>query len=184
MTKEVVKRDEALTPERIDRGLEWLRHSLPSLRDDPETRKRAAAAVSALSEPAHPAKTMARVLALLSPYYDKDTPQMVRQMEADDWAEALGEYPYWAIERACRWWKSGANEYRRRRPLEGDIVARCRVEMQVVRAAQITLDAKPREGGQREEREPVSDEARAEMRRRMAEAGNSVVAKMRARAGK
>jgi len=36
-----------LTPERIDRGLEWLKHSLPSLNDCPDTRRKAMAAVTA-----------------------------------------------------------------------------------------------------------------------------------------
>jgi hypothetical protein len=29
-----------LTAERIDRGLEWLKHSLPSLNDCPDTRRK------------------------------------------------------------------------------------------------------------------------------------------------
>ena len=72
---------------------------------------------------------MARVAALLSPYYDKNTAQAVREIEAEDWLEALAPYPQWAIERAVRWWKSADNADRRKRPLEGDIAARCIVEM-------------------------------------------------------
>jgi len=72
---------------------------------------------------------MARVAALLSPYYDKNTAQAVREIEAEDWLEALAPYPQWAIERAVRWWKSAENADRRKRPLEGDIAARCIAEM-------------------------------------------------------
>jgi hypothetical protein len=60
-------------------------------------------------------------------------------MEAEDWREALGEYPQWAIERAVRWWKSADNPDRRRRPLEGDIAARCRIEMDGVPSAVLAL---------------------------------------------
>jgi hypothetical protein len=137
----------------------------------------------ALSEPAHPARVMARVLALLNPYFDKDTPQAIREIEAEDWAHALSAYPYWAIERAARWWKSENNEDRRKRPLEGDIARRCRVEMDAVNAAQrmLTLEAKRREPEQR----PQHTEAEmAERRARMADAGNSVLQEMRSKMGR
>jgi hypothetical protein len=92
------------------------------------------ATVSALSEPVHSTWCMARVAALLNPYYEKDTPQMVREMEAEDWLEALSPFPQWAIERAVRWWKSAENADRRKKPLEGDIAARCKVEMRGIGA--------------------------------------------------
>jgi hypothetical protein len=82
---------------------------------------------------------MARVLALLNPYFDKDTPQAIREIEAEDWASALSAYPYWAIEKAARWWKSDENPDRRKRPLEGDLVARTKREMDAVSAAKIKL---------------------------------------------
>jgi hypothetical protein len=171
-----------LTPERIDRGLEWLKHSLPSLNDCQDTRRKAETAVMALSEPAHPAKVMARVLALLNPYFDKDTPQAIREIEAEDWAAALGAYPYWAIEKAARWWKSEANADRRKRPLEGDIARRCKVEMDAVNAAKIMLtsQAKRREEDQRPQ---MTEEEMADMRKRMADAGNGVLAQMRSKMG-
>lgn len=87
-----------------------------------------------------PVWCLARVAALLSPYYEKDTPQGVREMEAEDWREALAEFPRWAIERAVRWWKSADNPDRRKRPLEGDIASRCRVEMNGVPSAVQLLD--------------------------------------------
>jgi hypothetical protein len=85
---------------------------------------------------------MARVAALLNPYYDKKTPPMVRQMEAQDWLEALASYPQWAIERAVRWWKSADNPDRRKKPLEGDIAARCKVEMRGIGAVPKLLSMK------------------------------------------
>ena len=172
-----------LTAERIDRGLEWLKHSLPSLNDCPDTRRKAMAAVTALSEPAHPAKVMARVLALLNPYFDKDTPQAIREIEAEDWASALSAYPYWAIEKAARWWKSDENPDRRKRPLEGDLVARTKREMDAVSAARIKLESGIA-GRTHEEQRPQRTEAEmAEMRERMARVGNETLAEMRARMG-
>lgn len=139
--------------------------------------------MAALSEPAHPAKVMARVLALLNPYFDKDTPQAIREIEAEDWAAALGAYPYWAIEKAARWWKSDANADRRKRPLEGDIARRCKVEMDAVSAAKIKL-ASGIAGRAYEEQRPQRSEAEmAEMRERMARVGNETLAEMRARMG-
>lgn len=141
------------------------------------------AAVAALSEPAHPAKVMARVLALLNPYFDKDTPQAIREIEAEDWAAALAGKPYWAIEKAARWWKSDENPDRRRRPLEGDLVARVKREMDAVSAARIMLDGKyhaPRKDEQRPQR---TEAEMAEMRERMAAIGNDMLAEMRSRMG-
>ena len=116
--------------------------------------------MAALSEPANPAWIMARVAALLNPYYDKDTPAAVRRMEAEDWLEALAEYPQWAVERAVRWWKSEANADRRKRPIEGDIAARCRVEMRGIGALPELLDRKRRgqyiEANSQPERQRIS----------------------------
>ena len=137
--------------------------------------------MAALSEPAHPAKVMARVLALLNPYFDKDTPQAIREIEAEDWAAALGCQPYWAIEKAARWWKSDENPDRRKRPLEGDLVARVKREMDAVNAARFMLaqDVAPRSQAEKPPRH--SEEHRAQMRERMAEIGNKAVAEFRAK---
>jgi hypothetical protein len=54
-------------------------------------------------------------------------------MQADDWAAALGGYPQWAIEKAARWWKGEENPDRRKKPLEGDIAARCKIEVMPAR---------------------------------------------------
>ena len=152
--------------------MEWLLR-LPQL--PPERLPSASevdATVAALSEPANPAWCMARVAALLSPYYDKDTPQAVREMEAEDWLEALASYPQWALERAVRWWKSDANADRRKRPLEGDIAARCKIEMRGIGAIPQIMEMKAqgrwRATQAEPERQRVSKEDAARI---MAEAG-------------
>lgn len=82
---------------------------------------------------------MARIALLLALYFEKNTPPAIRQMEAEDWAVALGEYPQHAVQAAVRWWKSVDNTKRHKRPLEGDIAERCKIEMAPVRAAEIYL---------------------------------------------
>jgi len=99
--------------------------------------------ISKLSVPADPAWTMVRIAALLEPFYDKGTPQIVKQMDAEDWADALSKYPRWAIQNAARWWKGEENDSRRKRPLEGDIAARCRLEMDAIYAAERILSKPP-----------------------------------------
>lgn len=78
---------------------------------------------------------------LLSPYYEKETPQAVREMEAEDWVIILSGKPRWAIDAAVRWWKGADNEKRHKRPMEGDIAARAIFEMGAVRAANIKIAA-------------------------------------------
>ena len=101
---------------------------------------------------------MARIAALLVPYYEKDTPQAIRNMEAEDWAAELGNHPQWVVERAVRWWKSEANPDRRKRPLEGDISARCKRETDAVRAATRVLSAPVKPLPQQIETSTVSTE--------------------------
>ena len=102
----------------------------------PVGRDKIAEVLPELKRPADPAWMMARVAALLLPYYTSDVPHGVRMMEAEDWAEALAKYPEWAITKAVRWWKSAENERRRQKPVEGDIAARADLEMAVVRLAE------------------------------------------------
>lgn len=77
-----------------------------------------------LSQPCDGTWLMARVLSLLTPYFTANVPESVRVMEAEDWHAALSDQPQWAIEKAVRWWKSDANPDRRKKPLEGDILAK------------------------------------------------------------
>ena len=135
---------EPLSEEKVERGLAWLR-LLPQLQPNALPEKDTVLRIqSALMTSASGVWISARVAALLSPYYEKDIPQAVRKMEAEDWEQALSGFPQWAIERAVRWWKSDANADRRKRPLEGDIVARCRVEMDGVASASKVLEMKQR----------------------------------------
>lgn len=158
----------ALTEEQIDKGLEWLRR-LPRLPQDQLPAKADVERVAAkLMDPVEPIWCLARIAALLSPYYEKETPQAVREMEAEDWREALAEYPRWAIERSVRWWKSADNPDRRKRPLEGDIAARCRIEMGGVPSAVKLLELRrngPDLTKKEEPRERISKEKAAELLR-------------------
>jgi hypothetical protein len=165
---------EAGDQDRIDRAMQWLMR-LPRLQPSelPEAAK-VEATVAALCKPCNPTWCLARVAALLNPYYDKDTPNAVRKMEAEDWIEEVGPYPQWAIERAVRWWKSSENPDRRKKPLEGDISARCRVEMRGVSALPDLIERK-RSGRYIEPEDPrpkmSAEDRRAIADRVMAQAG-------------
>lgn len=98
--------------------------------------------VAALSQPANPSWILARVASLLLPYYEKDTPQAVREMEAEDWLESLADMPQWAIDRAVRWWKGPDNPDRRKRPIEGDIAGRAKMHWGNMRAVPAIIDRK------------------------------------------
>lgn len=121
----------------------------------------------------HPTWIMARVAALLSQYYAADVPAAAVSMMAEDWLEELREYPQWAITNAVRWWKSEANKDRKRRPLEGDISARCKHEMMAISAAEYAVRRywdgyRPRE--QPVEREPeMTDDERQAAKKRIAD---------------
>lgn len=124
-----------------------------------------------VKQPAQTDWLMARIASFLSQYYVADTsPQMVAMM-AEDWAASLGGYPEWAITKAIRWWKSADNPKRSHRPVEGDIQARVRVEMGVVKVAELACKrfmggVEPYKG--QPERTPVSAERAAAI---MAEVG-------------
>ena len=135
---------ETLSEEKVERGLAWLRR-LPQLQPTALPEKETVLRIqSALMTSASGVWISARVAALLIPFYEKDTPQVVKNMEAEDWVHALKDYPQWAIERAVRWWKSHENPKLGHRPLEGHITARCRVEMDGVASASKVLEMKQR----------------------------------------
>lgn len=158
-----------LTPQErfgaLDRAVQQLTHSLRLPLVTQQDRNDLEAKVAPLAVPAPPAWIAARVASLLSPYYEKDTPQAVREMDAEDWVLSLIEYPRWAIDAAVRWWKGPENDKRHRRPFEGDIAARAKIEMGAVNAAKIKIgafDAGIRIGGsQGQERAPITEEERA-----------------------
>jgi hypothetical protein len=149
-------------------AVQQLLHSLRLPLATEQSRNELAAQADRLSVPAPGEWVSARVASLLSPYYEKETPQAVRVMEAEDWVLSLSGKPRWAIDAAVRWWKGPDNDKRHRRPFEGDIAARVIVEMDAVRAAKIKVAAfdagtvalpKPAEP----ERERVSPERAAEI---------------------
>jgi len=152
---------------------------LPSLRECPQAKDEARQMLAPLTTPAHPAWLMARIAALLSPYFEKDTPQAVREIEAEDWAHALRDKPQWAVEKAVRWWKSADNPQRRKRPLEGDIAARVRFEMMAVRAAQININANGPAPAPQERVVPLTPEERAERSQSLQEVMAHIEAKVR-----
>ena len=110
----------------------WWPRSLTSQVATRTDRDQIEAGIKQLSVPCDPAWLMARVLALLTPYFTSNVPQGVRRIEAEDWRAALDGKPQWAVEKACRWWKSEENPDHRRKPLEGDIVERVKFEMGVL----------------------------------------------------
>lgn len=133
-------RDQALTQtpaahisaERAERMTAWWPVSLSSQISSRTDRDQIEAGIKQLSTPCDQAWLMARVLALLLPDFAADVPESVRRMEAGDWASALLKRPQWAIEKACRWWRSEENEHRRKRPMVGDIQERVKFEMGVL----------------------------------------------------
>ncbi|ARC89988.1 hypothetical protein [Rhodovulum sp. MB263] len=145
----------------MDRGLAYLTRVLRSLHAAPAEREAAAMIAAQLSRPGDPVRTMARVGALLTPYFDRETPRALREIEMEDWADALADFPDWAIERAAKWWKSADNPQRRKRPLEGDIAERCRIEMRAVRATRVRARSGWAGTEAPEDRERCSPEAAA-----------------------
>lgn len=71
--------------------------------------------------PAEPGHVLGRVLALLSHFPSKAASPEVEQMIALDWAEDLGEFPAWAIDRAARIWRRS----RKWRPSIAEMRALC-----------------------------------------------------------
>lgn len=111
---------------------QWWPRSLTSQVATRTDRDQIEAGIRQLSVPCDPAWLMARVLALLTPYFTSNVPEGVRRIEAEDWRAALDGKPQWAVEKACRWWKSEENPDHRRKPLEGDIVDRVKFEMGII----------------------------------------------------
>jgi hypothetical protein len=152
--------------EKLDAALSWLVR-LPQLPPEGVDVAMAERVTASLMAPCEVPWLMARIAALLSPYYDKGTPAGIREMEAEDWLEELSGLPQWAIERAVRWWKSAENPDRRKRPFEGDISARARVEMRGI-AAVPELVRRRAEGRYIEALPKPRDKGSADERRAMA----------------
>jgi len=97
---------------------------------------------------------MGRVATLLSHFYVSPMSEHEAKAVAEDWADALGEFPQWAVEEACR-------EYLRtqdRKPTIAAIRALCRHHFAVV---EYTRQKAMRGPVEREvERTPLTDEQR------------------------
>lgn len=134
MTQDLTTQDQDrhISVDRAERMTAWWPVSLSSQIATRTDRDSIADGIKRLSVPCDPAWLMARVLALLTPYFTPNVPEGVRRMEAEDWRAALEGKPAWAIEKACRWWKSDENPDHRRKPLEGDIVDRVKFEMGIL----------------------------------------------------
>lgn len=74
--------------------------------------------------PAKPEQIVARVVALLSHFYVPDVQVGLARAIAHDWAGALREFPWWAVEASCSRWLS----LERRRPTPADIRELCHRE--------------------------------------------------------
>jgi hypothetical protein len=98
---------------------EW---RVPSVRPDqfPEIRQ-SLDALERYLEPAPPDRLVGRVGALLAHYYVADHAPAVQRALAHDWADALAEYPFWAVSVACQKWL----RMERRRPTIADIRDLC-----------------------------------------------------------
>ncbi len=113
--------------------------------------------VTALRQPATRQWISGRVATVLSQYFASSVPTEVMTAIAEDWFDELGEYPSWALQKACRWGMSADNEKRRQKPLPGDIAARAREEMACVRMAERALrkfNPKPTGAGQPDDERP------------------------------
>lgn len=75
----------------------------------------------------------------MAQYFVSSVPVEVMTEIARDWHEELREYPSWALQKACRWWMSAENDKRRHKPIAGDIAARAKIEMGVVKVAELAL---------------------------------------------
>ena len=121
-----------ISAERADRMTAWWPRSLTSQVENRTDRNNIEAGIAQLRVPCDPAWLMARVLALLLPYYAADVPESIRRIDAEDWRAALVGFPQWAIEKASRWWKSDENPERKRKPMDGDIGERVKFEMGIL----------------------------------------------------
>ena len=87
--------------------------------------RRQMAQVNAVMAPGDTGVVLARVLALLSHYRDRDPlPPAVEQAVAQDWADDLSEWPAWVVVAACKAWRQHPTKYRFK-PVPGDIRLLC-----------------------------------------------------------
>lgn len=91
---------------------------------------------AALQKPVTPTWCQGRIVVTLSHYFVAQLEKQQVEAVFDDWFHELREFPAWAISNACRWWLSRKNEKRRVKPMPGDIGARARLELGIVKLAE------------------------------------------------
>lgn len=97
-------------------------------------------AAAKLDTKADPEWVAGCVYTLLMEYYVKELPEHVAAMQAKRWFAELKSYPAWAIDAACIWWLSKNNPKRGKKPVPGDISARCDVEVAIIKLARTAAD--------------------------------------------
>ncbi len=95
--------------------------------------------VDRLARPGDLKRLLVHVTLLLSGY-QTNLPEEALRAEVGYWAKAIADLPEWALEAACRWWRSADNPWRHRRPIEGDIVAHARQEMAFLHVARLRIE--------------------------------------------
>lgn len=100
-----------------------------------EVRDQMITTIESLSKPAPRAWIQGEVAKTLVHYFVGVIPENFAKSIGADYDHELAEFPAWAIVKARRWWLSNENEYRHRKPMPGDLSARCRVEVAVLRIA-------------------------------------------------
>ncbi len=108
---------------------------------------------------------MARIMTLLSHFYVSPMTPGEAEAIATDWAKALGAFPQWAVSEAC-------DEYLRtqkRKPTIAAIVELCEGQFWVVDFTRRKAMRGPQSRRRHEEREPISEDARESMRKRLSD---------------
>lgn len=92
-----------------------------------------------LRKPAPRKWLLGRVTMMLSHYYVAQADEALVKGIAEDWAWELNGLPAWAVSNAVRWWMSGDNPDRRKKPMPGDISEQARKEMAALTVAEVAL---------------------------------------------
>jgi len=117
---------------------------------------------------------MGRVATMLSHFYVSPMSEAEARAVANDWADALGEFPQWAVDEACRDWLRNHT----RKPTIADIRGLCVHHFAVVDFTRQKAMRGPVESRVREVQSP---ERRAEIAERLAKMGQEAADRMRAK---
>ena len=139
MTTALSRGAEEISPEEVAR----MTASWPDLLHTPIPSQEEADVIAGkcrnLNIPAGKTWIAGQVATLLSQYYVSSIPDAIMRETAEIWGAELDGYPAWAIQKSARWWLGKDNPKRGRKPMPGDISARCKVEMGVVKVAEFAL---------------------------------------------